>query len=187
MPWVLKHLFLLASCLVVGTLWHELVGHGLVGAVCGGRVVHVHVLGLDLYPAVRWLGWQGHYGECDVEGIPTARREASMSLAGSASTWLVAVVANLLLVVRRWRPPWRIILCFLSIWWIDILTYTLPTWGFRRSILWGRRYSEPYDAAVALGIPGPVFQTFVVATSALMAAGLVREIVRQRRSRRSAT
>jgi len=179
-----KHLLLLAACLWLGTLWHEAVGHGLVGLICGGRIADLHVLGLDMYPVLRWVGWQGQYGHCGVVGVRSPRREAVESLGGSVSTYLVAVGAHVLLLARRWGAVGRLILAYLGIWWIDMLTYTLPTWGVRRSILWGGFYSEPYRAAVELGVPGLIFQGFVVSTSALMAAALVHGMVRRLRFRR---
>jgi hypothetical protein len=172
---------LLLATFVVGTLWHEVIGHGLVGTIAGGRITHVKILGLELWPGVHWFGWDGKYGQCHVEGISTAAGEEIMSLAGSLSTWCVAVAATMLLWARRWRRPWRTILTYLSLWWIDLLTYTLPTWGLRRSILWGGRYSEPYEAAVNLGIPGPAFQAFVIGTSVMLAAALIVRLVRDAR------
>jgi hypothetical protein len=113
-----------------------------------------------------------------------------MELGGSASTWLVSVAAIGLLWLRRWRRPgrvhrpgrgWpRVILILLGLWWIDLFTYTLPTWGLRRSILWGGTKSEPYEAAIALGVPGWLFQAFVVVSSIALATAWVVGIVRDR-------
>lgn len=55
--------------------------------------------------------------------------------------------------------------------WGPLLTYTLPTWGLRRSIFWGGRVAEPCDAAVALGMPRHLFQGCVILIS-LAAAGV---------------
>ena len=176
---LVTYALLLALCLPIGTLWHEVVGHGLVGTLAGGRITHVEVLGLDLWPQPRWIGWQGHYGWCDVEGIAGQTGEHLMALAGSLSTWLVAAAATIALYARRWRAWLTPVLVCLSLWWIDLFTYTLPTWGIRRSILWGQVYSEPYEAAVQLGIPGTLFQVFVVTTSALLAAALAIRLTRR--------
>lgn len=177
---------LLLLTFAVGTFWHEVVGHGLVGVLAGGQITHVMVLGVDLWPDFRWFGWDGRYGLCHVDGIPTFTGILICSLAGSMSTWCVAVVATILLWVRRWPRRWRIMLIYLSIWWIDLCTYTLPTWGLRRSILWGGTYSEPYEAAVYLGIPGPMFQAFVFGSSLLLAAALIVRLVRDARGARRA-
>ena len=179
---VLVHAFaglgLLLVTFIVGTVWHEVVGHGLVGVIAGGRIGFVRILGLDVWPEVRWAGWDGSYGRCQVDDVPTPTGEQIVSLAGSMSTWCVAVAATMLLWVRRWRRPWRTILIYLSIWWIDLLTYTLPSWGLRRSVFWGGTYSEPYESAVNLGIVGGSFQAFVVGTSIFLAAALILRLVR---------
>jgi hypothetical protein len=166
---------------LIGTCWHEVVGHGLVGVLAGGRISYVKIFAVELWPEVRWTGFEMAYGQCQVDGIPTVGGEAVHSLAGSMSTWCVGVAATILLWMRRWGRPWRVVLIYLSIWWMDLLTYTLPTWGLRRSILWGGRYSEPYEAAVNLGVPGPVFQAFVVGTSFVLAAALIVRLMRDAR------
>lgn len=173
---------LLALCQIVGTAWHEVVGHGLTGVLCGGRIESVVILGVQAYPALRWEGWIGEYGNCGVDGVEGATRGQIMSLGGSLSTWLVSVVAVALLWVRRWRGWPRTLLAMLGLWWIDMLTYILPTWGIPRSVLWGQAgFSEPYEAAVGLGLPGPMFQTLVVISSVVLAAGLVGGLLRRGR------
>ncbi len=163
---------LLFLTFAVGTAWHEVVGHGLAGVLCGGRIVGVQVLGFEWYPAIRWDGWDGNYGSCTVDGIATATGDELMCLAGSMSTWLVSVVAIFLLWLRRWRPWARGVLILLGIWWIDLFTYTLPVWGLRRSVLWGGRYAEPFEAAVALGVPGWLFQAFVIVSCVALGVAL---------------
>ncbi len=176
---------LLALCQIVGTAWHEVVGHGLTGVLCGGRIESVVVLGVRAYPSLRWEGWTGQYGNCGVDGVEGAVCDQLVSLGGSLSTWLVSVVAVALLWVRRWRRWPRTLLAMLGLWWIDMLTYTLPSWGLPRSVLWGQAdFSEPYEAAVGLGVPGPVFQTLVVISSVALAAALVGGL--RRRGRPSA-
>ena len=84
-------------------------------------------------------------------------------LAGSMSTFVVAAIAAYLL--WRYRPrgvKFTALIC-LTVWSLDLLTFTLPSFGLRRYIWSGTRYSEPYTAAVALGIPGRLFQVFVLA------------------------
>jgi len=76
--------------------------------------------------------------------------------------------------MRQWAQWVQVVLLSLSLWWVDLLTYTLPSFGLRRYVLFGRRFREPYDAAVALGIPGPLFQAFVIITCAGVAWFSVR-------------
>lgn len=174
----LKYPLLLAGSLILGTVCHEVVGHGLVGVACGGTITRVVVLGLQLYPNLTWVGTHGRYGHADISGVNSTAGVNLVSLGGSMSTWCISVLAVSLLWMRWW-PRWaRTILVCLAIWWIDLLTYTLPSWGLRRSIFWGRIYSEPYEAATALGIPGPVFQAFVVCTSMILATALALRVIR---------
>ena len=107
-----------------------------------------------------------------MEGIETATGDQLMRLGGSMSTWIVSVVAVTLLWLRRWRPWSRAVLLLLGIWWIDLFTYTLPVWGLRRSVLWGGQYAEPFEAAVALGVPGWLFQAFVVGSCIALVVAL---------------
>ncbi len=175
---VLRYLLLLALSIMIGTAWHEVVGHGLTAVLCGGNVTYVETLGLRLWPTLGWVGWQCHYGYCETDIVAGGYAEHLVSLAGSVSTWGVAVVSMALLWMRPWRGwPLRV-LVVLSLWWADLLTYTLPSWGLRRSILWGRVYSEPYSAAVGLGVPGPVFQAAVVGTSLILVLALAVRLAR---------
>lgn len=168
----------------VGTLCHEF-AHGLAATACGGKIERLEIYGLQLYPRVHWHGWSGSYGECESSGVTTPKRQAIEAIAGAMSTWLISVVAAALLWLRRWTNPARTILVVLSLWWIDLLTYLLPSWGIRRSILWGQnKISEPYDAAIALGIPGPAFQTFAVISCVAILTATILRLRRDARSNR---
>ena len=90
----------------------------------------------------------------------------------------LGVAAVLLLWIRRWHGWKRTLLICCTFWWYDLMTYTLPSWGLKRHVVIGVRYSEPYKAAVNLGIPGPVFQAAVVVGCLLVVVAL---IVRLRR------
>lgn len=95
-----------------------------------------------------------------------------MRLGGSMSTWAVSLIAIVVLWCKPWRRWPRTVLIYLGIWWIDLLTYTWTTWGLQRSILWGGTYSEPYVAATSLGIPGWLYQVFVLLSCALLGIAL---------------
>ena len=165
--------------LMLGTAWHEIVGHGLTAVAFGARITYVEVLGFEFFPNVRWVGVTGYFGQCSNSGVNGEIANALVLLCGSLSTWIVGVVCVVLLHVRRWRGWPRMLLIALSIWWLDLFLYTLPSLGIPRYFFWGHFYSEPYKAAVALGVPGPVFQTLVVILSAVLAAALVRQICRR--------
>lgn len=150
--------------LALGTLpipWHEIVGHGLAGVLCGGKITRFHVYGLQFVPDFRWTGPIGGLGICDFTAI-SQRAQHFNDIAGSMSTFIVAVVA--VFILWRYRP-WGLKLTAtlaLTLWAMDLMTFTLPSFGTRRYIWSGTRYAEPYLGAVGLGIPGPVFQAFVV-------------------------
>lgn len=178
----IAYIVLMLALYPLGVICHEVLGHGLTGALVGGRVVRVEILGLDIWPRLQWKGWQGHYGYCDVRGISTRAGEAAMALAGSLSTWVVSIIAIALLYWRRWSREARAVLLCLGLWWMDMLTYTLPSWGLPRSVLWGQReFSEPYEAAVALGLPGRYFQIAVILSSVLLLLAWIGIVTRMSR------
>ena len=179
-------IFLLLS-VPVGTLCHEVIGHGAVGILAGGRVVHVEVLGVGLWPKISWTGWPDRWGGCGVAGVPTPTGGYLVYLCGSISTWVVAVMAVFVLWIRRWHGWKRTLLICCSFWWFDLLTYTLPSWGLKRYVLFGNRFQEPYDAAVSLGIPGPVFQAAVVGVCVLIVVALIVRLRRDSVVKKSAS
>lgn len=162
----------------LGVACHELIGHGLVGKLCGGQVTNVEILAFRVWPRLEYIGWSGRYGECDVVDIPTPTGEAILSLGGAVSTFGVAVIATALLWYRRWGGFWRPIVITLSFWWLDLMTYLLPSWGLPRSIFWGQRtFSEPFEAAVSLGVSGPLFQMLSIAGCGLMLAAVIARLL----------
>lgn len=180
-----KYLLLTLLLYPLGVFCHEVLGHVLVGVLVGGSVADICILGLQVWPGFSWVGWDGRYGYCDVECIPTATGDALSRIAGAMSTWFVSVVAIIALWLRRWRGPARALLACLSLWWLDLLTYLLPSWGLRRSVFWGgSSYSEPYQAAMELGVPGRLFQAFGIASSALLLTLLTWRLLRVARGDR---
>ena len=141
--------------------WHEIAGHGLAGVLCGGTITKFHVFGLQFVPDFRWIGLVGGLGVCKVTGISEWAMNFNR-MAGSMSTFIVAVIA--VFILWKFRPQGLKLTATLAItlWAIDLMTFTLPSFGIRRYIWSGTQWSEPYVGAVGLGIPGPVFQAFVV-------------------------
>ncbi len=165
--------------LIVATAWHEAVGHGLTAVAFGARITYIDVAGFRCYPEFRWIGRprSGHFGECGLSRIDDPRADGLIRLAGSLSTWVIAVIATILLCCGGFHGWTWVLTCALSMWWVDLFLYTVPSFGLRRYILWGPSYSEPYEAAVALGVPGPVFQVFVFVTSAFLTLAIARQIL----------
>lgn len=163
----------------LGVVCHEVVGHGLVGVLFGGHINRVEILGFDVYPRLAWKGWMHRYGECDVTGMGSETGESWVALGGALSTWLVSVAA-IAVLIRRKACRRSAIVAALGLWWMDMFTYTLPSWGIPRSIFWGqRKFSEPYEGAVGLGMPGWLFQGLVIVTSVLLAAVWIRLLFRR--------
>jgi hypothetical protein len=150
----------------------------LVGLACGGRVDQIFVTGIQLWPEFAWIGPQGVFGWCDVEGVTSGVCPQLWLLTGSLSTLLVSLLAIALLYARKWNRTIHWLFLGAAFWWIDLFTYTLPSFGVRRYILFGRRISEPYDAAVVMGIPGWIFQLFVVATCVMLAVLSIRLLLK---------
>ena len=158
----LRHLAIVAIISAFPIPWHEIVGHGLVGVLCGGRVTKFQLFGWQFLPEFKWTGTAEGLGVCDHIGIRSPTCMHLTDLAGSMSTFLVAIVGAWILWRYRPRGVKLTGLLCLSVWSLDLLTFTLPSFGVRRYIWSGTRYSEPYQAAVALGIPGPLFQVLVL-------------------------
>jgi hypothetical protein len=179
----LRHLAIVAIISAFPIPWHEVMGHGLVGVLCGGRVTKFQLLGWQFLPEFKWTGTAEGLGVCDHIGIQSKTCMHLTELAGSMNTFLVAAAAAWIL--WRFRPcgvKLTALVC-LSIWSLDLLTFTLPSFGVRRYIWSGTRYSEPYHAAVALGIPGPLFQVLVL--TGFLAVGVLVGLALARPSPRS--
>ena len=171
---VVQHTAVIVFLCTLAIPWHEIAGHGLVGVLCGGKVSKFQIYGLQFLPDLRWTGTGEGLGVCDHSGIQSEFCNQLTTLAGSMSTFVVAAIAVFLLLKFRPRGLKFTVLICLSIWCTDLFTYTLPSFGVRRYIWSGTRYAEPYTAAVALGIPGPLFQTlvFVGFFAVLLAMGI---------------
>jgi hypothetical protein len=170
-PLTLTFLALAIGLGPMGIVWHEIVGHGLSGLLCGGRITRVQCLGLQVVPFIAWTGLGEGLGATDVVDIPTKKGENLTLLAGSMSTWLAAAVALVILRRRRARGLGRLALTGVGLWSLDLVTFTLPSLGWHRYIWFGTTYSEPYEAAVALGIPGRLFQVVAIGGGLLVLAG----------------
>ena len=167
--------------------WHEVAGHGLIGILAGGKVTRLQVLGVQLWPELTWTGiGQGltNLGVCDLRDFPTPTGQRLSDLAGSLSTWCVGFAACVILWLYQWRGWRRVLLVCLTFWCTDLLSFTLPSLGLRRGIVFGTSFSEPYEAATALGVPGWLFQALAIGTSLGILSATVARLVTQRRNQR---
>lgn len=162
-------LALIGGLFWLGVLLHE-TGHTVTAYVFRAQLTHLNVLGLDLFPSLRWAPEPGYYGYMSYEGDLTPVQHGLFDLAGSLSTLGAAVAAQLGLWLthpRRGAARWGMLtLCFF---WLDILTHTLPTLGIPAYLFFGARTitasAEAYLAAVSLGMPGWLFQALTIGVS----------------------
>jgi hypothetical protein len=171
---VLTYFICLAICFLLHVMWHELIGHGLVGVLSGGHVTQVDLFGIRLLPE---LGLSGIPAAINIEDIRTPALHELTVLSGPLSTWCIAVLAVILLWVRRRRGLVKVVLVCLSLWWYDLLSETLLVWGVPKYLFWSRPPGH-YDSAIWLGIPGPLFHIFSTGTSVCLLAGLVICLIR---------
>lgn len=172
-------LALIGAIFWAGVLLHE-AGHVLSALIFGARLTRLNVLGLEFLPSLRWQPMPGYYGYMTYQGDLTPVQDSLVSLAGSLATFSTAVVAQLVLWLIKPRPgAGRLAVLALCFFWLDILTHTLPTLGIPAYLFFGSRTltpaAEAYRSAVALGMPGPLFQVLAVGLSlALLALTLFR-------------
>lgn len=162
-------LALIGGLFWLGVFWHE-AGHSIAAWVFGARLTRLNVLGLDLFPSLRWAPIPGYYGYMDYAGDLSPSERAFADLAGSTATFGVAVAAQLRLwLTRPQRGIARWVNLALCFFWLDILTHTLPTLVIPAYLFVGKRTLSPsaeaYLAAVLLGMPGWLFKVLTVGGS----------------------
>ncbi len=169
---LIRNLGVLALIIVVfwlGTLLHE-AGHAISAVLFGARLTYLNVLWLDLIPSLRWNPLPGYFGYMRYEGDLTPIQHGIVGLAGSLSTVFVAVAAQIILwLTRPRRGVVRLAVLTGCFFWLDVLTHTLPTLGIPAYLFFGVAETTPraeaYLAAVALGMPGELFQALTLSLS----------------------
>lgn len=165
----------LPICFACAGIWHELVGHGLVGLLAGGYITELHLFGIRVFPE---FGWSGVFGSIGIENIKTPTLFEVTAIAGPLSTWCVSVLATILLWMRHWKGLYKVVLVCLSLQWYDIFSETLTVWGIPKFIFFYSRPPVHYEAAVRLGLPGSLFHVFSIGTSICLLVGLVICLIR---------
>lgn len=169
-----------AVSLVVGTLVHEALGHGATAVLFGGRVDRIVLFNLQIYPSILSDPHPGFLGVCYTSGVATSAGGAWVSLGGSLSTLLISIVSLIIYYYKTPAGAARHLLFWLSLWWIDIFTYTLPAFGLRKFIIYGGTRSEPLEAAAELGFPPTIFPWAVFSLCALLLFLLLRRALATR-------
>ncbi|MFN0204939.1 MAG: hypothetical protein ACKVS6_01340 [Planctomycetota bacterium] len=134
------------------------------------------MLGLQVWPEIHYKWSADYLGYVNWSNITNETHRHWMSLAGSASTFIVSILTLTLFYIKSWSGWRRDALFWLSLWWFDLLTYTLPVLGVRKYIIFGSYRTEPHDAAVALGVPSLVFIIFVFVSCPILLFLLLRRM-----------
>lgn len=163
---------------ILGGIAHELLGHGLVGLLVGGKLNLIYICGFEVTSDIRWVGWLGSFGGCDISEIPTQGGKYITSLAGSTTTFIISIVAFLFFWFTNCKGFIRVVLFYLSSWCFDMFLYLLPCFGIPHYIIGGEMYSEPYEAATNLGFPGMLFLISCLTVIAIITTGLFFKTVK---------
>ena len=178
---VLIFLVCLAICFALSGVWHELIGHGLTTILVGGRIVSINLFGFRIFPN---FGFSGIPGGLGIDNIPTQKFHDIVVIMGPISTWLVSLLAVITLWIRQPTGLLRVILVCLSLWCYDLLGETFTAWGIPKYLFFHSRPPVHYEAAVSLGIPGPLFHVFSIGTSVCLFAGLVMRLIWDHKQRK---
>jgi hypothetical protein len=148
---------------IIGLVLHE-AGHALTAVLCGGDIIDIKFLNLQVWPAVRWIPWDGLMGGIRYSGID---RNGLVTLMGSGLTALLGLSASVALLALRSRGClWRVCLSAAALLPLDIRAYSVfPALGLRHWILFGGSTVEPLEGAMEMGAT----QTAYYAASAVYA------------------
>jgi len=171
-------LIYLACFAICGFLYgacHELIGHGLTTIILGGRIASLHLFGFRVFPN---FGWSGIPGGLGIDDIPTQKHQDIVIIMGPISTWLVSLLAVVVLWIRRPKGLLRIVLVCLSLWCYDLLCETWMGWGIPQYLFFSSRPPlHHYEAAVRLGVPISLIYIFSIGTSVCILAGVVLRLI----------
>ncbi len=172
------HAIVIAGVAIGAFFAHEL-GHALVAQLLGARIAMFNVLGMQWYPRLEWMPEIGYGGY--VYWFAPADRTIHwlIVLAGSTSTLLIACTAVIGLTLLPVRGLARTALAVLSLYFLDGFVHLLPVLGLNwlgNNSRFIKSFAEAYTAAVALGIPGAAYISFVLLTSALIVLLLARAL-----------
>ena len=153
-------LALLPVAFIVIETTHVL-GHALAALACGCRLENITLFGLQLHPGLAFTGfrlvsWAGY------SQPTTAWCEGFIRVMGSGFNVFIATVSVALLVLLRPHGLPRIILCYLSLFTLDIAVYTIHP--FLNLLPWRvLEYPEAMYGASQIGIPAGAFATGMIA------------------------
>ena len=147
---------------------HEL-GHAVSAHLLGWEVIEMHLWGFSILPEFSYAGFSdGYIGYTAWSALetPTTFERAFVLIMGSGATLLVSVISiSALYLLKPISFFVRTVLFFLSLLYLDMVTYTF---GLRPS-----GDSEPLEAARLFGISDTLWITFVILLLLLMTTAVV--------------
>jgi hypothetical protein len=163
-------LLLAITVALLGLVIHE-AGHAITAVLCGGQVTKVKILTLQLWPAVRWIEWDGLFGAIWYHGT---NRDGLVLLMGSGTTAALGLCAAIALQFTAPRSFLRnVSLAAAVLLPLDILSYSVfPSLGLRHWIVFGGHDAEPLEGALETGMTPAAYFT-ALAVFALICYGLV--------------
>jgi hypothetical protein len=141
-------------------------------------VTKIQLLTLQIWPAIRWVSWDGMFGGIWFRG---ADQHGLILLMGSGTTALLGLCAAIALQIAAPRSFFRTVCLAAAVLLpLDILSYSIfPALGWRHWILFGGYGIEPLEGALEMGIPRAVYY-IGLAVYALACYGLVFMRLRRR-------
>ncbi|OGE80868.1 MAG: hypothetical protein A2826_01370 [Candidatus Doudnabacteria bacterium RIFCSPHIGHO2_01_FULL_43_23] len=141
---------------------HE-TGHVLMAKRYDGEILRVKLLGVEVYPEVKFSGFENNFGSVRYTGGSSYKEHGWIYLMGSGTNWLIAIGGLLVLflfkIFRVKNFYLNTIFIFMSLMFLDFITYMF---GWRLS---GEK--EPFTAAEYLGWNESIFFVCVMLSGAL--------------------
>lgn len=158
---------LLVFGLILGTLAHEILGHGLVIVLLGEEIEKLHILGFVVYPEFYFEGVMG-FGYISSKAFVTANpiEDGILIIMGSMSTFLVSLAFIPIFLRTKSKGIKYYILLTFSLYFADMLMHSLPLLD-----------KEPYEGAKILGLSSNMLWGFAVLTCLLMSLAILLKLL----------
>jgi hypothetical protein len=179
---VLTYLVCFAVSFFLYGVFHELIGHGLTAILLGGSIDSIHLFCFKVFPNFEWSGIPGGVG---IDNLEEGKLLDIVIIVGPISTWVVSLLAVIVLWVRRPAGLLRVILVCLSLWCYDLLGEALLVWGIPKYLFFHSESPFHYEAAVRLGIQDPLFHIFSIGTSICILAGVMLRLIRNNKRQKT--
>ena len=181
-----KRIFTYLVCFAVSFflygICHELIGHALTAVLLGGSIDSIHLFCFKVFPNIEWSGIPGGVG---IDNLTEGKLLDIVIIMGPISTWIISLLAVIVLWVRQPVGLLRVLLVCLSLWCYGFLGETLLVWGIPKYLLFHSDSPHHYEAAVRLGIQDPLFHIFSIGTSICILAGVMLCLIRNNKRQKT--